>query len=501
MIETKYFEETFELVRNICEDKVVSCIGLPFVLSLLKIEKNDDGEYILLGETPYTNNIHRKTTKLLKFQLVLISGKKYIVEESYIISLESDFAAPITMAKLQIKLTKVRPINTQKNTTKYHRFIVPCENAENWMSDICTYGYNKTYTNNVGETRCFSQRGVFQFSVRNNGYEVFPYKNGNDTYLVIDSLNKCTEQEISDVYQAVGLTLNWLLGIKSGGVVHIVSSQNKRFNRKCYLVITNRAIDIKNNYPIFTTNMYSLWNYLEAKRIKTKACGKLKGENGKLNQHLQDWLHEDELSRMINLIYENSDLARALYICISASSAPLEYQPALLSVALETLTTYFELRNPEKSKTILSKEEWKPICETLIVTLKQQGLSNDIYEKLEARIRADINRQFNSDKLSRPFELVHYDLTESESNTIGQRNDFLHGRLESLEIEKKRIKGKLPPKSIDDEYQDLITTSVILYRLCSVLLLKLSDYKGYIINHLLFYYPHSPKNEKIVIKI
>lgn len=501
MIETKYFEETFGLVRNICEDKVVSCIGLPFVLSSLKIEKNDDGEYILLGETPYTNSIHRNTVKLLKFQIVFASGRKYIVTDSPVISCECDISTPIAMARLQIKLTKVRPLNTQKNTSKYHRFIVPCENAGNWVSDICTYGYNKTYTNDAGEARCFSQRGVFQFSVRDNGYEVLPYKNGNDTYLVIDSLNKCTEQEISDVYQAVGLTLNWLLGIKSGGVVHIISSQDKRFNRKCYLVITNRAIDIKNNYPIFTTNMHSLWNYLEAKRIKTKACGKLKGENGMLNQHLQDWLHEDELSHMINLIYENSDLSRALYICISASSAPLEYQPALLSVALETLTTYFELRNPEKSKTILSQEEWKPIYKSLIETLKQQGLSDDIYKKIEARIKADINRQFNSDKLSRPFECVHYNLTESESHTISQRNDFLHGRLESLEIEKNRIKGKLPPKSIDEEYRDLVTTSVILYRLCSVLLLKLSNYSGYIINHLLFYYPHNVKNEKIVIKI
>lgn len=188
-------------------------------------------------------------------------------------------------------------------------------------------------------------------------------------------------------------------------------------------------------------------------------------------------------------------------MCVSASSAPLEYQPALMSVALETITTYYDIIHSEDIKTVLPKSKWKPICRTLLNALQGLNLPDEIYNNYKIRIEGDINRKLNSQKLSKPFETIEYNLSELENKAIRQRNDFLHGRFEDQETETKRINGELPPLSMDEEYQLLITASVVLHRLCSVFVLKLSKFHGYIINYLLFYHPSYVKGEKMLIKV
>ena len=240
MIQEKYFDETFRLVKNICEDNVMVCKGLPFALSNVSIQKDENESYILYGKTPFTTNLDKQISNLLRFQIVFASGVKYIILESHVVCREHESVGGIftNYILLQIKISKIKPFNVHSTTLKYHRFIVPCKNAEKWMRDICTYGYGRKTQNNAG-TRGYSvQLGVFQITILEKKYEVFPLKEAGNTFLVIDSISKCTEQEIIDTYNAVSLSLNWLLDIRSGGIAYVVGSQFNNFLDRCYLSVS-----------------------------------------------------------------------------------------------------------------------------------------------------------------------------------------------------------------------------------------------------------------------
>ena len=81
----------------------------------------------------------------------------------------------------------------------------------------------------------------------------------------------------------------------------------------------------------------------------------------------------------------------------------------------------------------------------------------------------NLNQPPNTDKLSLPFKAVGYNLSKEEIEVIKDRNKFLHGHL-NINVN-------------ETEINKLFYTSLMLHRLCCVLILKLCGFQGYIINN------------------
>ena len=76
----------------------------------------------------------------------------------------------------------------------------------------------------------------------------------------------------------------------------------------------------------------------------------------------------------------------------------------------------------------------------------------------------------NGDKLTKPFELqqIAYELSDAEKKIIKTRNNFLHGGITE--------EGK-------ESMEKLLYIGMELRKLCSILLLRYSGYKGPILNN------------------
>ena len=75
----------------------------------------------------------------------------------------------------------------------------------------------------------------------------------------------------------------------------------------------------------------------------------------------------------------------------------------------------------------------------------------------------------NADKLSKPFECIGYNLTESDKKNIAKRNRFLHGN----------IVGHTHQESFDE----ILYTCMEIQKLCAVLLFRNAGFKGLIVNN------------------
>lgn len=72
--------------------------------------------------------------------------------------------------------------------------------------------------------------------------------------------------------------------------------------------------------------------------------------------------------------------------------------------------------------------------------------------------------------LKLPFEKLGYTLSNEELKCIDYRNLSLH--------------GSLPVKENEKELDKLFYVNLMMHKLCSVLILKLAQFDGYIINRI-----------------
>jgi hypothetical protein len=154
--------------------------------------------------------------------------------------------------------------------------------------------------------------------------------------------------------------------------------------------------------------------------------------------------------------------------------------PAAYSVALESLTDLMVSEKEDVLAPIKDKKVAREIVAHLISELDRYAaqLDKDGLEVLKTRI-SNINQLTNKSKLIKPFELVHFTLSQEDLAAIEHRNDFLHGRITHL-LDKK---GKKKEITHIASSQEIYYTALRLYTLLAVLILKSIGYDNKIVNH------------------
>lgn len=160
-------------------------------------------------------------------------------------------------------------------------------------------------------------------------------------------------------------------------------------------------------------------------------------------------------------------MARGALLLLDAPSLPLDYQGAILSVALETLSSV-------ANTTLVNPEDWKKTKKVVLEIIQNEyGNNSPIAENLENKWFS-INSPTNKDKLSRPFADVGYKLSELEERVIRERNKFLHGSL--------TLKGRVEE---DASYQSFLCFELL--KLCSILLFRRMEFKYPLLNNAVVY--------------
>lgn len=150
-------------------------------------------------------------------------------------------------------------------------------------------------------------------------------------------------------------------------------------------------------------------------------------------------IKEKDFAKLVLMLHRNKNLARATMMLLVAS-LDIDNMGPTYSVVLETICSVLCKEN---------KDFFKPF-------LVEKGWGSDFKK--------------NGEKLTKPFELqqIAYELSDAEKKIIKTRNNFLHGGITE--------EGK-------ESMEKLLYIGMELRKLCGILLLRYSGYKGPILNN------------------
>ena len=272
---------------------------------------------------------------------------------------------------------------------------------------------------------------------------------------------------------SISLSLGLVTSVAPFDYVIVVTSKTSDFEGEIMGGIVKLRSTVKSKHRFFTTDISGLhddlYNDLK-KKADYDAFRPYCDKEGKLLRSHLDPMTEQEFSALTRMLYENKALARATLILLLT---PMVYEltGALYSVVLETICSAL---TEDKKGSYMESEDWESVLPKLKKTLSdfcEEHSITDEHKEVMIRKLNDFNSQTNRDKLKAPFERIGYKLSGPENKVIGDRNRFLHGNVHEYPSDGSWLKS------------ELLYSSMELRKLCGILLLRYSGYKGPILNN------------------
>jgi hypothetical protein len=275
----------------------------------------------------------------------------------------------------------------------------------------------------------------------------YPYKEKN--FIVVETLNKVPYNKFKIILNSILFSYALLSG-------NLFRNENYIFCSKNYNFISYgfKYKRLKKSYRgISTTYPELLFEYLNLKKAKLP------------------YFPLNYFENLVQNCYSDKRIFRAIKIIVESSKYPLEIQASTYSVALETLKNVVLETNEQKVNPFKNKK----IASTVIRKLKDHLDSIDesyfqnkksVYKRIE-----QINQVGNKEGFQKMFELLNIKLNKDDIYCIDNRNDFLHGRI-PFDSEK------------EEDNHELRKIVLKLHLLLTMVILKLSDYNGYVLNNI-----------------
>jgi hypothetical protein len=157
---------------------------------------------------------------------------------------------------------------------------------------------------------------------------------------------------------------------------------------------------------------------------------------------------------------------------VEASKYAIDIQLAIYCVAFETISKYVKGEYGIESPKVIESNIWdklKPKFDEVLITIKANGIiTEEQIRFLQGKVN-NMNQPTNKDVLIQSFSKLGYSLSSEELKCVEYRNLSLH--------------GNLPVKKGESELDKLFYVNLTMHKLCSVLILKLAGFEGYIINN------------------
>lgn len=382
----------------------------------------------------------------------LVSGKniQFKVTDAFISNKGASFTKTSRNLSAKIKIHEFKSKNSHSKTAYYFRKVIPIKTSFHFHNIISDQSYEHD-----GDV---STIGLIQFEVCSKGFHVFEVENNKKRYLVMDCLDKLTNDDFSEISWSVSVALGYLTGLLLQDEEYNFYYQSKQHRKYVNYEYSQSRDSIKSFYTPVNANPYA---WVKRNKIADFYYGKIKE------------VTPVQFSTLCNLIYGEDDLKAIILLITESMSRSLLLMPAGLSVALEGLSEFFWSKNMEIIKPIKDPGLASAFIKELTVTLEKykdkEGFSG--YEIMRTKL-SNINTPTNREKLKSPFTVLNISLTPVDEEVIEYRNDFLHGNI-NLNVRKGKKKYAM----------DSFEIAMRLLTLLNMIVMKMAGYKGYIINH------------------
>lgn len=347
-----------------------------------------------------------------------------------------------------------------KQKRKYFKFIIPLKNEVRFHYQLEEFIFSSEYHD-------WSRRAI---SISIDDEEIFVLQENikvnqkDNYYLIFESNKKQLFSEFADKVFAIRVSLGYMIGDFRGGRAYVFSYSNKEKIKFNGFIFQSLRKDIKSFYQPINSNPYA-WLHSKKRKIvddiyKKKALRTLT---------------KQEFSSLVEICLKNDNFLAILLLMIESGNNSILISPATYFIALEQLSNLIVKEKPiipinDKENANLLMNEILDV----ITNFNKKNIDKEYdLSPIIKRVK-NINQATNNDKLIKCFEKLNIELLKEDLAIIKSRNLLLHGNIPNY----RKIKNR----TIRDKDLDLYYTSIRIYTLLNMIILKHIGYDNCVIN-------------------
>ncbi|NOT77008.1 MAG: hypothetical protein HOP08_18955 [Cyclobacteriaceae bacterium] len=342
----------------------------------------------------------------------------------------------------------------KKTENNFYRLFVPLRQRTDFHFYIALFGY---------QTKKHRSSDCIRINYSNLDLDLYLYsdKATNSTYVIFDVSQKLSFEKFIDYCFSTIVSFGYVTGSMPQDEGYFITYDDAGRQKPKDVYYSDLRPSIKSMYSPIYANAFGLMR----DRSEFKATDKV-------NKTLRP-LRREEFSKLCQWAHDSLEFSSVLLLIIEATAASLVIMPAGMSVALEGLTNLIIETNKETISPIQDKKISKKVRAELnkVIDDNSKSLQPEGIKILKTRIE-NINQLTNKAKLTKPFELLKFKLSQEDLRAIEHRNDFLHGRL-TLGITNDNKNAST----------EIYYIALRLYTLLAVLILKSVGYDNKVVNY------------------
>lgn len=473
------------MVESFREQNNVNVTGLTFTVPTNNSLCNGERSMLLQFDAVDSREINKVYDGSLGRFTIESNGRQYTVKDGHAFFIGSMQMASAAPQAFSVDINEIWDDTVNEDAEYYVRLIQPLR-RNRWNYGLETYSWQE---------KNFWSKGLHIITLQKGEIHTYPVKYKEEDYLVTESLFPVTISRMQELAYSIAVGFGLIKCCVNLDEYYIVVADSSDYSDPVGLCYKGLRSSIEGQYQIFTNNMWSLEFSLKRQPKAQYALPGIQTSEGLIDQNKVCPLDMDFYSKLCLVMCENPCLTKAAAIVIEASCQPMEYQAALYCVALEAITSFINGKQDPITplNNTVYRQEIVPILKEAVDSLKEKCLiDNDGYSILNKRIDGgDLNRQANASKLTDAFSKYGYNLSKIEKDCINKRNPIFHGADVGADV------------GLEAQFNCLFHLSVVLHKLCCILLLKQAKFDNYIINNAVLYGfdEECAKHEPVLIKI
>lgn len=454
--------EKIDKILHLRDSKVKGLDYIPIINTLCL---GKDNKLHLNFNCKYGKELYIDLFRVLPDMELHNNGEIFVIPHGYAVYEDDVEVLSNKEQEFNIKINRIDYGNMDEKSSCYWRYVYPIKYSR-WFQQIETLNYMDDDGTHVGLAY---QKAV----LGNSTMHVFLTERHDDCYLVIQSECKIDSEEMYKRAFAITTTLGLITGNIFGGYHIQVASDDKDFDSMRSMIFGTIEENKYSIYRIVNNKWVDAYDMLGRFEYQQYAQEILKEDCYDTNSYYDNKpLKAVVFEKLVNLCYNNNDIAISVSMLLEGSTLNMLYQPSFFLIALETITSALGDCTKNIKNLPWDKDEYnKKVKPILIKSLdKIDDLPYDAKRIYSSRLD-NLNSPANQDKLAKSFEKYGYILTDEDKNAIKRRNYTFHGHLSDIK------------KELGEQRWDMLAVALRLHKLCCILLLKAAGYSGRIWNN------------------
>ncbi|MGS0747388.1 hypothetical protein [Halpernia sp. GG3] len=374
-----------------------------------------------------------------------------ITSQKYNLYFEKVFIISISPPSITGSISNFQTNGFNKEKHYHYRLFIPLKKKTDFHFYISHFTY---------ETKKHRSSECLRINYKELDIDLYLYndKEKGANYLILDTSTKCSFDQFSAYCFSSLVSFGYVTGKFPQDEGYFFAYDKPDLKEPIHIYYTEFRDSINSMYSPIYGNAYG---YIRESKLAERIYPTLRT------------LTLNEFSKLCQWTHTSVDFSSILLLIIEASTSSLLVMPSGFSVALEGLTDLIVKKNESKLAPIKDKKLAKEIRTELksVIDKYSEKIEKVGQQILKNRID-NINQLTNQSKLTKPFEVLKFQLTNEDIIAIEHRNDFLHGRINLALGEDTKNANK-----------EIYYVSLRLYTLLSVLILKSIGYDNKIVNY------------------